>query len=111
MPEPEGFLCSQEQDWYILTMAERTRAHIIVKGTVQGVGFRWFTRNAASACGIAGWVRNKADGSVEIEAEADRDAVEAFIEKVKQGPTFARVESASVDWITPTHSSTFEVTG
>ena len=92
-------------------MAERVRAHIVVDGRVQGVGFRWFTRNAASAYGIRGWVRNRSGGSVEIEAEADRAAVEAFLEKVRQGPTFARVESVSVDWISPKHDSTFEVTG
>jgi len=92
-------------------MSERVRAHITVEGRVQGVGFRWFTQNAASAYGIGGWVRNRADGSVEMEAEGDRPSVEAFIDKVKDGPSFARVEASSVEWLSPKNESTFEVTG
>ena len=45
--------------------------HVVVRGRVQGVGFRWFVREAARALGLAGWVRNRPDGSVEVAAEGD----------------------------------------
>ena len=70
-------------------MSER-RAYRIT-GNVQGVGFRWWTRKTASALNLQGTVRNARDGSVEIEAAGDEDALEAFEEKLHQGPTSARV--------------------
>ena len=78
---------------------------------VQGVGFRWFTRNAAGLYGLGGWVRNRPDGSVEIEAEGQKEAVEAFLADVREGPRFSRVSAMSVDWIAVKHEGSFEVTG
>jgi acylphosphatase len=62
-----------------------------VRGRVQGVGFRWFTRNAARELGVAGRVRNLPDGQVEIEAVAVPAALEHFKERVLEGPPGSRV--------------------
>lgn len=63
----------------------------IVRGAVQGVGYRYFALRQASALGLAGWVRNLADGSVEVAAEGPAAAVEAFLDLLRQGPPGARV--------------------
>ena len=65
----------------------------LVKGRVQGVGFRFFAREAAAAEGLNGFVRNLTDGRVEIAAEGDREAVDRFERHVRRGPSGARVES------------------
>lgn len=65
---------------------------IIVKGRVQGVGFRYFTSRAADKFGIVGWVRNEPDGSVRMHATGMEDALHAFRSEVRQGPTFGRVD-------------------
>ena len=85
------------------------RAHVRVSGVVQGIGFRWFALRLAERYGLVGWVRNRADGSVEAEAEGERGAVEGFLREIEAGPRFGHVESASVDWISPRHDPTFEV--
>jgi acylphosphatase len=64
---------------------------IVVRGRVQGVGFRFFTRREASRLGVRGWVRNRADGAVEAHLEGDDSAVEALLASVRQGPPFAAV--------------------
>lgn len=71
-------------------MTER-RAYRIV-GTVQGVGFRWWTRKLAGANDLRGTVRNAADGSVEVEAEGSPAALKMFEEKLSDGPPAASVE-------------------
>lgn len=58
----------------------------VIFGRVQGVGFRFFARRAALEEGISGWVRNCPDGTVETVAEGDSDAVERYLERLKQGP-------------------------
>lgn len=64
---------------------------VIVRGEVQGVGFRWFTRDAAVAAGVAGWVRNRRDGSVEAVLRGSADAVDTVIDAMREGPGHARV--------------------
>ena len=92
-------------------MADTARAHARVTGVVQGIGFRWFTIRLAQQYGLTGWVRNRPDGSVELEAEGERGVVEAFLREVERGPRFGRVSAVSVDWIPLHHDTSFEVTG
>ncbi|HXY30159.1 MAG TPA: acylphosphatase [Gemmatimonadaceae bacterium] len=66
--------------------------HLEVVGVVQGVGFRWFARELAQRLGLAGWVRNRQDGVVEIAAMGDEAAVERFVTAMRRGPSGARVD-------------------
>ena len=75
------------------------RLHVMVRGRVQGVGFRWFVREAARRRSIAGWVRNLADGSVEVAADGDDEAIAALRVAILKGPAGADV--ASVDELEP----------
>jgi acylphosphatase len=69
-----------------------------VRGRVQGVGFRYFTQTAAVREQIDGWVRNTADGAVEILAEGEEDAIKRFEAEIRRGPASARVTDVwSVD--------------
>jgi acylphosphatase len=65
----------------------------IVRGRVQGVGFRWFVEREAHILGIAGWVRNNADSSVEILAMGTRDQLTALRSRLREGPRAARVDA------------------
>ena len=67
--------------------------HVRVSGTVQGVGFRWFVRERARRLGLAGWVRNLPDGSVEVTAEGDEPQVELLRTELQRGPSGAFVKS------------------
>ena len=73
------------------------RVRLRVEGHVQGVGFRWFVREAARRHGLAGTVRNLADGSVEIEAAGAADALEALEHAAREGPPGARVTSVRTE--------------
>ncbi len=64
----------------------------LVRGRVQGVGFRWFVEREAHTLGIAGWVRNNADGSVEVLAMGSRDQISSLRSRLRQGPRAARVD-------------------
>ncbi|HEX6091378.1 MAG TPA: acylphosphatase [Gemmatimonadales bacterium] len=63
----------------------------VVTGRVQGVGFRWFVVKQARALGVAGYVRNRDDGSVEVVAEGEAAAVENLAAALRRGPPAARV--------------------
>ena len=63
-----------------------TRQHFVVRGRVQGVGYRWYVREAAERLGLAGWVRNHWDGTVEAEAEGSCEDVALFAELLGSGP-------------------------
>jgi acylphosphatase len=71
------------------------RCHVVVRGRVQGVGFRWFVREQARRLDVAGWVRNRSDGCVEVAAEGTNDSIEALRQALREGPPGATV--ASVD--------------
>ncbi len=75
---------------------QRLSARVV--GRVQGVYFRGFTRNQARALGLTGWVRNEYDGSVHLEAEGPRAALEQLFAAVRRGPSEARVDHVEVDW-------------
>jgi acylphosphatase len=74
------------------------RAHVVVHGRVQGVFFRDGVREQARALGIAGWVRNRIDGTVEGAFEGPRAAVERLVSWCRTGPPRARVEDVEVAW-------------
>jgi acylphosphatase len=67
--------------------------HVIVRGEVQGVGYRAFVEQEARRRGLRGWVRNRHDGSVEAAFVGPRAAVEAMVEACRRGPIFARVSA------------------
>ena len=74
-------------------MSERVRARVRVRGRVQGVFFRAEARDRARSLGVAGWVRNVPDGSVEAVFEGDEQRVESMVEWMRRGPSGAAVES------------------
>jgi acylphosphatase len=67
----------------------------VVNGRVQGVGFRWFTKDAAMREGVTGWVRNLPDGRVEALVEGDPEAVTRLEQLLRTGPPGARVETVN----------------
>lgn len=73
-----------------------TARRFVISGRVQGVGFRFFAREAAAAENLRGWVKNLPDGRVEALVEGDREAVERFERKIRRGPPSARVEDVAV---------------
>jgi acylphosphatase len=85
------------------------RANVRVLGGVQGVGFRYDTRARAQSLGLAGWVRNLPDGSVEAAFEGDDDAVESMVEWARHGPRGAWVDEVEVSWVQPTGERGFTV--
>lgn len=66
--------------------------HILISGRVQGVGFRWFVERQAVELGVDGYVRNLADGRVEVLVQGDEKVIETFCESLKQGPAFSRTD-------------------
>ena len=69
-----------------------------VSGMVQGVGFRYFTERVAREIGLVGYVRNCRDGSVEVVAEGEREALRHLLRYLKRGPAGARVERVEETW-------------
>ena len=69
----------------------RAAVRFLVRGRVQGVGFRYFAQRQAREQALAGWVRNREDGSVEGEAVGSPSAIERFLAALRQGPSSARV--------------------
>lgn len=90
-------------------MADRARATVSVSGVVQGVFFRADTMRMAVSLGLAGWVRNMPDGTVQAAFEGERADVERAVEWCGRGPSGARVESLSVIREEPAGGSGFEV--
>ena len=76
----------------------RVGAYIIVKGMVQGVGYRWFASKQAGLYGLKGWVRNLPNGSVELEIEGEQEIIREFIKQLKAGPSYSRVSDVTVQW-------------
>lgn len=73
-----------------------TTRHLHIIGRVQGVGFRYWMQGAAQVLGVAGWVRNCSDGSVEAMVQGEEAAVMALVQQAHQGPRGARVEQVDV---------------
>ena len=70
-------------------------------GTVQGVGFRYYARAAAQHLGLTGWVANNWDGSVTLEAQGERAALDALVPMIERSNRWARIEGMTVDALPP----------
>jgi acylphosphatase len=80
------------------------RLHAVVRGDVQGVGFRYFVQRTAQRLGLRGWVRNNEDGSVELVAEGERGKLEELERALKAGPRAGRVDRVEAQWSAATGS-------
>ena len=74
------------------------RAHVMIRGIVQGVYFRAHTRDEARACNVTGWVKNRSDGGVEAVFEGPEEDVKKVIAWCHKGPAWAQVTDVHVDW-------------
>ena len=81
--------------------SEHVRAHIVVSGRVQGVFFRDEARRRARSRGLAGWISNRRDGTVEAVFEGPREAVESMVRWCGRGPSGARVDDVQTTWEDP----------
>ena len=85
------------------------RRRVVVQGHVQGVFFRETTKRRALSRAVAGWVRNRPDGTVEAVFEGERDAVEALVAYAREGPRGSRVDRVDVEADEPEGLSAFEI--
>lgn len=69
---------------------------VIIHGQVQGVGYRWFARDMAEANAVSGWVRNRRDGTVEVELHGNDTAVAVVLTVLRDGPPHSRVDDLTV---------------
>jgi len=76
----------------------KARAHVFISGRVQGVFFRLNTKKEADRLGVAGWVRNLADGRVEAVFEGKERNVEQMVDWTRQGPIWAKIDDFSALW-------------
>jgi acylphosphatase len=90
-------------------VSEVRRARVVASGHVQAVGFRASARERARALGLAGWVRNNQDGSVEAELEGSAEGVASLLDWFGRGPRGARVEDVRVEWLEPRGEEGFSV--
>lgn len=88
---------------------ERVARRAVIIGRVQGVFFRDSARQQARMLNVKGWVRNRADGSVEVWAEGERAAVGALFDWCREGPSRASVETVLIEDAEPAWHDTFQV--
>ncbi len=94
-----------------MTRAPERSVDLHVTGQVQGVSFRWHTAREATRLGVAGWVRNDADGSVRAHVEGPEEAVAELVAWCEQGPPAARLAAVTVTDADPTGATSFVITG
>jgi len=85
------------------------RVIILVKGRVQGVGYRYSTQEMARTLGLTGFVRNMDDGSVYTEVQGNREAINVFLAWCKEGPARAAVDSVECTYAEPVGFSDFQI--
>jgi acylphosphatase len=90
-------------------MEEIARARVSVQGMVQGVFFRAETKHTAESLGLAGWVRNVEDGTVEAVFEGSKSSVLSAIEWCRRGPPHARVSDMDFTWEEPVGEVGFQI--
>lgn len=81
-------------------MSEKVGIHVLIEGRVQGVGFRFYSKEQALKLGLTGWVRNTFDGNVEAYAEGLKDDLEIWITHLQRGPRSAFVTNIKKEWST-----------
>jgi acylphosphatase len=86
-----------------------TARRAVVRGMVQGVGFRFFAQRSARSLGVCGWVRNRSDGTVECVAEGDDAAIAEYLARLEKGPAGSRVEGLEIEPVEPEGTTGFEV--
>ena len=79
-------------------MENKVRAHVIIHGKVQGVCFRIETQRTAKRVGLAGWVKNRHDGTVEAIFEGEKKRVDQAIEWCRGGPSLSVVSNIEIAW-------------
>jgi acylphosphatase len=79
-------------------MSKEARLEAVVRGQVQGVGFRFFVERETRSLGLAGFVRNRGDGSVEVVAEGAQGLLEELLASLRRGPLGAHVSAVEVRW-------------
>jgi acylphosphatase len=82
----------------------------VIRGRVQGVGYRFWAMRGAQELGVNGWVRNLPDGSVETFAEGDDAAMEKYLTRLRYGPLTSRVDGVAVEPAEPQGLASFEIT-
>lgn len=90
-------------------MSDLIARRYIISGRVQGVGFRYFAERIAREYGVAGWVRNVPDGTVEIYATGKAEQIEGFEALVRRGPLHADVRGFESREDPPSHAKTFKI--
>ena len=85
------------------------RARVVASGVVQGVFFRTETRDRARSLGVAGWVRNVPDGTVEAVFEGNDEKVDSMVEWCRRGPSGAGVDDVEVKWVEPEGEAGFSI--
>ena len=100
--------------WSVLKKKENSKPvskafYALVRGRVQGVGFRYSTVMEARQLHINGWVRNSRDGNVEVWAEGPDDKLALFLDWLYEGPSFSRVESIRKENVAPKGYQDFNV--
>ena len=87
------------------------RRRVVVRGRVQGVGFRVSAERRAESLGVSGWVRNRPDGAVEAEVEGRPGDVDALVSWLARGPRGARVDAVETEELAPLGERGFAVRG
>ena len=90
-------------------MENQTACHVRITGHVQGVFFRAWAQGHARELGISGWIRNCPDGSVEAQLSGDENAVNRMLDRMRRGPSNARVEDFEIEDAEPQATGRFEV--
>lgn len=90
-------------------MSDQSSFQAVIRGRVQGVGYRYFARQRAEALRVSGFVRNQPDGSVEVRAEGDPTALATFEAELRQGPSFGQVDDVTVTAIKAKGLQGFEI--
>ena len=80
---------------------QENRLHLIIKGRVQGVGFRYYTYQIGMTLLLKGWVRNRFSGNVEVLAEGPKDRLNLLLREIRKGPPYSQVNDIDITWSDP----------